>query len=496
MNWPNISKRVREHVWGPIGSVVFHCLLITLLVAWARHEPQQKWHDEPTLTDFRNDTKVFTPDPPLQPPRELDRLDPASTGENTGPDSGVMKTIEQTVAESLDGSVAESGAMDIAFSKSPLTLDLSVLDLPGSLGDRMKLKSAALGNGPPGSSSHGPSGHAPDTEITIHRALDWLKNHQLEDGSWGPNQIGMTGLALLTFLGHGDTSGSREYGATVRKAIAFLAAHQQENGLFSMAKQMSQPSVYEHAIATYAMSEAYGMTRQPDLKELMEKAAAVIVQGQQPGGLWNYEYKKDARWDTSVSGWQIQALKAAIINGAEVPGMAEAFAKSADGLKQAQAPDTGRFGYAQPGQGNIGMTGVGALCLQIAGQLKQPQTRAGLLALRDTGCEWQRPAPWPMYTWYYVTQALYHDHGPAWDSWNRKVVREFTRNQNPDGSWASPAGSGYENEETKHGPVYSTTLALLTLEAPYRYAPVSQSMQEQKRKRAAPASDAVNVDII
>ncbi len=481
MNWKKIGRCIRAHVWGPVGSVVFHCGLLLLLIAWSRHPSDAVVLETLPVHMLPSPDKPLTMDPPIMrplPARNFDRdnFAPASADDAVAWSGEIAGPQNESDTATMPG-----GDLDISFVKSVVAIDLGAVDFSGPLGDRIRQVNAATGG-----KSAGPAGQktgaANPTEGSIRRALGWLRDHQNDDGSWGPDKIAMTGLALLTFLGHGETSGSKEYGMTVRKAIDFLADHQLETGLFSLSKQMSQPVVYQHAIATYAISEAYGMTRRPDLKDHMEKAATIIVSGQQPGGLWNYEYKKDARWDTSVSGWQIQALKAALVNGAEVAGLGGAIAKSAEGLRQAQAGDSGRFGYSQTGQGNISMTGVGALCLQLTGHAKQQDTRAGLFALREVECEWQRPEKWPMYTWYCVTQALYHDHGASWDSWSRKIIRELSRNQNPDGSWASPSGSAYENEETKHGPVYSTTLAVLSLEAPYRYAPVSQAIQQQQTK--------------
>lgn len=497
MNWTRIAGTVREHFWGPVGSVAFHALLICVLLLWSQHASHSALPPGPEFELKPMPDKEVVLDAPLPPQVKpafaSDQLHAAgSSGE--GPAETVEKIVNglsETTGE------APTEGLNIEATKTILSIDLGDLDIGGLIGERTRQLAQAKKTGRgPGLPAEAVGNKPAESDVCIHRALVWLKNHQAEDGSWGPDQIAMTGLGLLTFLGYGETSGSREFGITVRRAIDFLAEHQQDSGLFSMTKHLSQPTVYEHAIATYAMSEAYGMTRRPDLKQKMEEAAAVIVRGQQPGGLWNYEYRKEARWDTSVSGWQIQALKAALVNRAEVPGLAEAIAKSAAGMKAAQASDTGRFGYSQAGQGGIGMTGVGALCLQLTGQAGKGTTRAGLAALREVDCEWQKPVKWPLYTWYYVTQAFYHDQGAAWPAWNRKLVREFSRNQNEDGSWSSPSGSGYENEESRHGPVYSTTLAALALEAPLRYAPVSQAMQEQQRKEQRERPDAVVVEVI
>ena len=90
---------------------------------------------------------------------------------------------------------------------------------------------------------------------------------------------------------------------------------------------INQHGSYEHPIATYAISEAYGLTRIPSLKSVMEKATDVILKGQQGGGGWDYFYKKEARVDLSVMGWNIQALKSAYIAGAENPGLHDALEK-------------------------------------------------------------------------------------------------------------------------------------------------------------------------
>lgn len=499
MNIDTIARVVREHIWGPVGSVCFHVLLFLFLVAWSGHQPARAWRDEPSLTLMPVAATDLALDPPLMAP-PVPRFEIIQTAEPVSPaDPGEFVDVAGPAMPDGGVSAVEgvSHGLDVAAEKSVLNIDLAVLDLPGLIGERVRQVAGATrpaGRAPASPADNVASGDA--AERSIRGALVWLKKHQAEDGSWGPNRIAMTGLALLAYLGHGDTSGSREFGVTVRRAIDFLAGHQQPDGRFATGGSLSQPSVYEHAIATYAISEAYGMTRRPDLKEKMERAAALIVAGQQAGGLWDYEYKKGERWDTSVAGWQVQALKAASINRAEVEGLSGAIARASAGLQAAQARDTGRFGYAQTGQGNIGMTGIGALCLQLAGDAPPERVRAGLLVLREVDCDWQRPERWPLYTWYYVTQALYHDQGPAWNAWGRKLLRAYAKYQNEDGSWTSPPGSGGENEETRHGPVYATTLATLALEAPYRYAPVSQSMHDRKRDETREGRDEVRVEVI
>ena len=85
--------------------------------------------------------------------------------------------------------------------------------------------------------------------------------------------------------------------------------------------------------------------------------------------------------------------------------------------------------------------------------------------------DWDEAPRHALYGWYYVTQAKFHQGGKTWNNWNSEFARLYTRKQNEDGSWTSPA----EDEEGPYGPVYSTTLAALTLQVYYRLLPTYQA---------------------
>jgi hypothetical protein len=50
------------------------------------------------------------------------------------------------------------------------------------------------------------------TEASVLRALRWLKKNQSQDGSWPKTKPAMTALALLTFMAHGETPTSEDFG--------------------------------------------------------------------------------------------------------------------------------------------------------------------------------------------------------------------------------------------------------------------------------------------
>src|SRR5690606_10949936 len=126
----------------------------------------------------------------------------------------------------------------------------------------------------------------------------------------------MTGLSLLAYLGHCQTPESAKFGEVVVKAALFLMDRGLQNeGRMTNGKR-GHHEAYEHAIATYALAELYTMTKEsgkeiPRLESVIRKAAGVIVDAQTRDGGWPYGFTGKGKEDMSVSGWQIQALKAA-----------------------------------------------------------------------------------------------------------------------------------------------------------------------------------------
>ena len=132
---------------------------------------------------------------------------------------------------------------------------------------------------------------------------------------------GVTGLAILAFLGAGYTHEEGQYADQVDRALRWLVREQNSDGFFGD-KATRYAKMYCHAIATYAMAEALGMQtdRSSDhrLREPLTRAIAYIVdaQNKEDGG---WRYIKGQRSDMSMFGWQLMALKSAEIAGINVP---------------------------------------------------------------------------------------------------------------------------------------------------------------------------------
>ena len=82
---------------------------------------------------------------------------------------------------------------------------------------------------------------------------------------------------------------------------------------------MSTPSyMYNHAVATWAIAEAYSLTNHnPLLRGSIQRACDFLLKAQKVNGGWGYTSNGEA--DTSVTGWCVMALRAAKFAKFEVP---------------------------------------------------------------------------------------------------------------------------------------------------------------------------------
>ena len=317
------------------------------------------------------------------------------------------------------------------------------------------------------------------TETAIIRGLDWLKANQDPEGSWGgkdkdgegnpkaTNKDAMTGMALLAFLGHCELQDSPDYGPTVQKAINFLTSTPPDKPVGG-----GNTGSYSHPIRTYALCEAYTMTKIKKLEEFAKRAAIHVIKGQNESGGWAYAYGKGvaAHTDLSVTGWNIQALKAAALTGISIDGLDEAMDKAVEYTKKCQ-DQSGKFAYKIGSGGKPSLTGTGVLCLQIWKNAKSEEAKKGLeWIVANQAKDWKSVN---IYEWYYHAQACFQATGVSggsgfWRAWNKDFQQIVCGAQASDGHW--PGGKHYHGESD----IYNTTMTILMLEVYYRYMPSSK----------------------
>jgi hypothetical protein len=447
---------------APAAAVVLPAIAI-LLIAWLSLTPRSPW------TDLRP-TRLMDPTPPIQDEPLLPTPDWRREEPSLPPDPLLAAGADLPSPQPGTAEAGPSPVVNEPMVRLNTALHApSPVVMPGLYRNRMH----GPGGGPPGARSNAAA------EGAVLRALRWLKKNQEPDGSWPKHKVAMTGFALLAFLGHGETTASDEFGPTVEKALRFLLANRMADGGF--------PRRYEHPIATYALCEAYGMTRMPTLKPVAEACVRILIVGQNPLGGWRYTVSPSDPNDTTVMSWCVQALKAAKVARLEVDGLDAALARAAAGLRanfQDAGESGGGFGYTGPGV--TGLTGAGVLCLQLLGQSNAREVVRGLKTLERSTFNWEGQGAFEKnYYWYYITQAKFHAGGENWDRWNALFSSTLVRKQtvvpqavqDPTGRWVD-AGF-WEMPETvsglTDGVVMNTCLCALQLEVYYRILPLYQA---------------------
>lgn len=327
-------------------------------------------------------------------------------------------------------------------------------------------------------------------ERAVLGGLHWLAKHQMTTGNWSlqhsracsghgcggqgsvKSDSAATAMALLPFLGAGQSHKTKcPYQRTVGKGVAWLIKHQANDGDLSAG---SPQRMYAHGLATIALCEAYGMSKDPVVGEAASKAVRFIerAQNERTGG-WRYEPGDEG--DTSVTGWQVMALKSAQMAGLGVNSLS--LENTRKWLATVAAGEhNGLFMYQPYKEVTPSMTAVGLLCNEYLGMSRDDpalkESVQHLLAnLPDATLSRD------IYYWYYATMAMGNIVGPDWDTWNRQMRRTLVTTQinQPEGcangSW-DPDKPTNDRWGSQGGRLMVTSLSVLTLEVYYRYLPL------------------------
>ena len=305
---------------------------------------------------------------------------------------------------------------------------------------------------------------------SVDRAIDYLASQQPPDGGWNHDNQAPNALAILAFLGRGHVPGRGPYKDVVERGKNFILAGQQPNGLFASLRPSHGP-MYEHALATLACAELYGMDPSPKLEDGLRKAVQLIVSAQAPSGGWRYQPQPNDA-DLSVSVMQIVALRAA--NNAEIPLPDRTIERAIDYVKSC-AHANGGFAYQTGGGPKPEMSAAGVLSLQLLGRYEDPSVVKALDFLAPQKIKWEGgPVQYFYYFHYYAMQAHYQAGGKYWNDWHPQVRELLLSKQNPDGSWDVPAGTSENEGVVGRNKIYWTAMSSLVLEVYLHYLPAYQ----------------------
>ena len=336
------------------------------------------------------------------------------------------------------------------------------------------------------------------SERAVAAALNWLARHQnRQDGSWSLDgfqrqckdgsctgkgngtSAGATALALLPFLGAGQTHYSKgPYQTNIKAGVNWLIANQDKT-TGNLAKG---ETMYSHGLAAICLCEAFALSGDSLVGAAAQRGLHYIEQAQHTEGGWRYTPNEPG--DTSVVGWQVMALKSGKMGGLAVTDVA--FDGSSKFLKSVSSGQYGgTFTYMPGGPPTPAMSSVGLLCHQYLGMGRQdPVMVNGVKFLMANLPDANRKE---IYYWYYATQVMHNVPGYEWDEWNRRMRKILIESQSKNGcaagSW-DPAGHPHQEAG---GRIFVTSLSCLTLEIYYRYLPLYKLDGGGKDAKARPA---------
>jgi hypothetical protein len=325
-------------------------------------------------------------------------------------------------------------------------------------------------------------GGTPGSQAAVAAALRWLAEHQFPDGGWNFDhrlgacqgrcseagkmtsaRNGATGMALLPFLGSGQTHKEGQYKEQVKRGLYFLVQHMKpDHGGGSL---IDGGNMYSHGICSIVLCEAYAMTHDRELMAPAQAAINFIVYAQDPvGGGWRYSARQPG--DTSAVGWQLMALKSGHMAYLNVPPAT--IVGAVKFLDSVQADSGSQYGYTGPGAGQA-TTAVGLLSRMYLGWKKDnPALQRGVERMSAGGVSKQN-----MYYNYYATQIMRHVEGDAWKKWNEGMrdwlVDSQSKNGHEKGSWYMKGG---DHGADSGGRLYCTSMATMMLEVYYRHMPI------------------------
>jgi hypothetical protein len=313
------------------------------------------------------------------------------------------------------------------------------------------------------------------SEAGILMALRWLARHQSDNGAWHPErfsnkcydsscagkgkrqyEVGLTGLALLTFLCSGYTSDSPMtydgicFGKVVQKAERFLLRSQGPNGFFG--DENVSHAIYNHSIATLALAKAILLEKKPDrLKEAVQKAVRYLTEHRY-GKAWGYPRGDSKQANVSATVWAVLALATAGNAGLQVPQ--EVLAQAAEFVDSVTEQEYLRVGYfspqharhrampTYPGMGrpvyHYSMTSAGIIIRLIAGRdVKTATISEAVKGIVSDLPVWKtRKHAIDFYHWFMGTLALrayVRQKGKLaethWKSWCQALEKTLVANQ-------------------------------------------------------------------
>jgi hypothetical protein len=363
-------------------------------------------------------------------------------------------------------------------------------------------------------------GGSEKTQQAVNKSLDYLQSVQNSNGSWGSAEsfksgdaIALTSLALLTYFAHGEDFNSKKYSNVIKKGTDYLVKLANTDNIELAGEG------FGHAILTYTLAEGYAMTGSFSLKDALEKRLVSIISKQNKFGSFAPKYDNspyvapdnkildeektkeltvgEPVCDLSLLGWHVQALASAKSAGIEVENMDKVLNLALEALVKIHQAKQGGFSQGinmKRFEADDSMNPVGLLSMYLLNsRTSSPARRASKLIENVKTPNWNSRIQFPLYRYYYQTQALFQTErgrGKKWEAWNESLKKTLLAVQRSDGSWGVPSSENTFRVRNKQDlNIYSTSLCSLMLQVYYRYLPSYSIAENNEKSQKADALD-------
>ena len=549
---PGIARSLLRSTPGVLISAVLHGVLL-LGAALLYIERSFVDDDSAFITQIRRpDTKI---DPTLNAPPQPKK---PPTEEKTQPQDDALTQDPGTPTDPGSESV---GSQDSSTDLGAAPIGVAGLYSTGGSGSGGYRSSASrIGGGSKGKPKA-------VTDKQLKAALSWLARHQDPRGSWstlefhkncgrygfsedcvrgepaGNEQydVGITGLALLAFLGGGYGPTSREpidptpadpreakeilgsdkavtYGDVVKRACKYLLSVQDSSGRIGPEVDRY---IHNHLLATLALTEAYGITRVWLLRQPALKGIQFLIDSRSPSSGWGYT-PRSAEVNSTVTGWAVSVLRSAEASGlyvddtifADVCKWFDQVTVTANVPKKIMGSsvwdesrkllltgylspkDAGKLviipGFSETYQFTPTLTAIMLLSTAFAGGKSAANVQGAidtLLAFQPSRWSLEDHESWKradFYYWYHATHALSLHLGkddPRWKTWSEALRVGLFETQclkGFEGQCKEGSWEPIDRWACEGGRVYATAMAAMTIEVYYRFPKVIGLARNEK----------------
>ena len=541
-----VRATYRNSPWIVI-SVSVHVIAIAIVAVWYIAKPAIAPIEVPVQITVGPPKPPVEEIPPLEPPRiDRDKIPPERESILTDQTVELTQIIPIENPPPPDLTIGNPDANDSPMMTTAASGTIGVGHNGAKGGPPSPFQRDHFGTGNGTGPIGIPVGHDKLDKVVLD-GLRWLARHQNADGSWTATGVhdhcnadhpcpdpkavwtrnydeGLTGMALLAFLGAGFSHESRQWlldpitsqrwqvGEVVKNGLRWLKNHQNADGSFSRDRAF----LYNDALGALALTEAYGLSQNRYWLEPAQRGIDFVQSAQRPNpsgnGAWGWRYASrqeiEAKYpggsldetgkkelfdaDLSVTGWCVMALKSAQLSNLRVDPAALEGALAF--TKWVSLPD-GQAGYLDPKSAGQKVSGIGdeyqyhtasmsalAMCVRAfsAHDASDPFLEsAAKRIVADLPAAGKDGMQADYYYWYYGSLALHQFDGPDsprasgkyWAPWNKALVEALVSSQNHDsktchdGGWLAPDRWCHSG-----GPLYATAINVLTAEVYYRYA--------------------------